>query len=181
MRVLSDPIRWMFSLIVVIIAIGPATMLVEARENSEVTLQVFEAQGTPVQPTEADIIAVAANAGVSPDQIDPARVACWSYEHTVDHPQYWVLLGIYWCWNGAPAGGYDVSHWTRHDVKNYFTVFSSVNATSGPYYPGDGGTIARADLQWHFTSSGGGVQFNYYPWIEILGITNGTVIVTVHT
>lgn len=122
---------------------------------------------------------IADQSGVSVSVVNLQYVECWDYERRVDATQYWVQLGMHWCWDSSQAFGHSVWEWTLFDVKGYLTTYMSSNSSSGPL--SDGFDIASAYAQWHFQSSGPGIDANYYPWINIVGNNRGSVVVTSHT
>lgn len=158
-----------------------------AQEATEVTgdrgvVTRIEDVGVPYPPGETERVAIADSRGVPLSDVDLMAVTCWSYSRRVDETQYWVLLGLNWCWDSVTGYGVNVNYWQQRDVKGPVTTFMSFNGSAGPYYPGDGVTIARADGQWHFRSSVGiGPDVNYYPYIAIIGNNRGSVIVDIHT
>lgn len=137
-------------------------------------------EGTPVEPTEEDLLAIATTSGVSVESIQPQYVECWDYRHQTDVTQYWVSLKIHWCWDSTQVTGHSIWEYPDFDVKNYLTVYQSSGSWSGPL--AQGVDIAEAFGSWHFQSPGpGGSSINYYPSIHIIANNRGSVEVTEHT
>lgn len=173
---------FIFSIIVAILAptpfMGNAVLASEQEVvNTEHGTVTFFDQGTPVAPTQKDLQMIADQSGVG--VVNSQYVECWEYDHRVDATQYWVQLGLHWCWDSSQTFGHSVWEWTLFDVKGYLTEYVSSSSSSGPV--SQGVSIASAVAQWHFRSSGPGIDANYYPWIEIDATNRGSVAVTVHT
>lgn len=133
-------------------------------------------EGTPVLPTEADLVAVAAASGVAIDEINPSSVGCWQREHTRDTSKFWVSIFMHWCVDAYTTAYVSSWGYTTQDVNNSFTQYlHGSGAICGPSN-GPGEVRVRCHANWTFCSSNvinGACMFTYNPWMTGFGNWRG--------